>query len=80
MGSSSLTRVEPRPPDFRWLIDNPSYFDRASLVAQMVKYLPAMQETQVRSLGQEDPLEKGMATHSSILAWIIPWTEEPGRL
>ena len=68
MGSSSLTRVEPRPPDFRWLIDKPSYFDRASLVAQTVKYLPAMQETQVRSLGQEDPLEKGMATHSSILA------------
>ena len=52
----------------------------ASLVAQMVKNLPAMQETQVRSLGQEDPLEKGTATHSSILAWKIPWTEEPGRL
>ena len=46
-----------------------------SRVAQMVKNLPAMQETQVRSLGQEDPLEKGMATHSSILAWRIPWTE-----
>ena len=46
----------------------------------MVKNLPAMQETQVRSLGQEDPLEKGMATHSSILAWRIPWTEEPGGL
>ena len=46
----------------------------------MVKHLPAMQETQVRSLGQEDPLEKGMATHSSILAWGIPWTEEPGGL
>ena len=52
----------------------------ASLVAQMVKNLPAMWATQVRSLGQEDPLEKGMATHSGILAWIIPWTEEPGRL
>ena len=49
-------------------------------MAQMVKNLPAMQETQVRSLGQEDSLEKGMATHSSILAWRIPWTEEPGRL
>ena len=49
-------------------------------MAQMVKNLPAMQETQVRSLGQEDPLEKEMATHSSILAWGIPWTEEPGRL
>ena len=47
-------------------------------MAQMVKNLPAMRETQVQSLGQEDPLEKGMATHSSILAWRIPWTEEPG--
>ena len=46
----------------------------------MVKDPPAMQETQVRSLGQEDPLEKGMATHSSILAWEIPWTEDPGGL
>ena len=51
-----------------------------SLVAQMAKNLPATQENQVRSLGQEDSLEKGMATHSSILAWRIPWTEEPGRL
>ena len=50
----------------------------ASLVAQTVKNLPAMQEAQVRSLGQEDPLEKGMATHSGILAWRIPWTEEHG--
>ena len=46
----------------------------------MVKYLPAMQETWVQSLGGEDPLEKGMATHSSILAWGIPWTEESGEL
>ena len=52
----------------------------ASLVAQTVKNLPAMWDTQVRSLDWEDPLEKGMATHSSILAWRIPWTEEPGRL
>ena len=51
---------------------------RASLVAQMVKNLPVMQETRVHSLGREDPLEKGTATHSSILAWRIPWTEEPG--
>ena len=51
-----------------------------SLVSQMVKWLPAMQETWVRSLGWEDPLEKEMATHSSTLAWEIPWTEEPGRL
>ena len=49
----------------------------ASLMAQMVKNLPAMQETQVQSLGQEDPLQKEMATHSSILAWRIPWIEEP---
>ena len=46
----------------------------------MVKNLPAMPETQVRSLGLEDPLEKEMAAHSSILAWVIPWTEESGRL
>ena len=52
----------------------------ASLVAQTVKCLPAMQETWVQSLGWEDPLEKEMATHSSTLAWKIPWTEEPGRL
>ena len=51
-----------------------------SLVSQMVKNLPAIQETQVQSLGQEDPPEKGMATHSSILAWRIPWTKEPGDL
>ena len=49
-------------------------------MAQMVKNLPAMQETQVQSLGQEDPLEKGMATHSIILAWKFPWIEEPGGL
>ena len=61
---------------------------RASLVAQMVKHLPAVQETWVPSLGWEDPLEKGnllqgipgVATHSSTLAWKIPWTEEPGKL
>ena len=61
------------------------YFDlrkekKKSLVAQKVKNLPAMQETQVWSLGQEDHLEKEMASHSSILAWEIPWTEEPGGL
>ena len=49
-------------------------------MAHTVKNLPAMQEAQVQSLGWEDPLEKGMATHSCILAWRIPWTEEPGRL
>ena len=59
-----------QPMDIRW----------ASLVAQRVKRLPAMQETWVRSLGQEDPLKKEMATHSSTLAWKIPRTEKPGRL
>ena len=53
---------------------------RASLVAQLVKNMTAIQETPVQFLGREDPLEKGMATHSSILAWSIPWTEEPGGL
>ena len=57
-----------------------SPYEGASLVAQLVKNLPATQETRVWSLGQEDPLEKEMATHSSILAQRIPWTEEPGRL
>ena len=52
----------------------------ASLVAQRVKHLPTIRETWVQSLGQEDPLEKEMATHSSTLAWKIPWTEKPGRL
>ena len=52
----------------------------ASLMAQRVKNLPALQETHVQSLGWEDPLGKGMATHSSILAWRTPWTEEPGGL
>ena len=54
--------------------------DWNSLVALSVKNLPAMQETWVQFLGQEDPLEKEMATHSSVLAWAILWTEEPGRL
>ena len=53
---------------------------RVSLMSQMVMNPPATQETQVRSVGREDPLEKEMATHSSILAWRIPWTEEPGGL
>ena len=54
--------------------------EEASLVVQMVKNLPVMRETRVQSLGREDPLEKEMATHSSILAWKIPWTEELGWL
>ena len=56
------------------------WYDVASLVGQTVKNLPVMQETQIQSLGRKDPLEKEMATHSSILAWKIPWTEEPGGL
>ena len=56
------------------------FFGGASLIAQLVKNLPAMQETWIQFLGQEDPLEKEMAHHSSILAWRIPWTEEPSRL
>ena len=54
--------------------------EETSLMAQMVKHLPTRQETWVRSLGREDPLEKEMATHPSTLAWKIPWTEEHGRL
>ena len=57
-----------------------SLTQRSSLIAESVKNMPAIQETQVQSLGREDPLEKEMATHSSILAWRIPWIEEPGRL
>ena len=55
------------------------YLSYSSLVAQVVKNLPAMKETWVQSLGQEDTLKKGMATHSSILTWSIPWTEKHGR-
>ena len=63
-------------------MENNAYIkmNQVSLVAQMVKNLLAMQETQVQSLGQEDPLEKGLATHSSILTWRLPWTEEPDRV
>ena len=61
-------------PAYMFVIAVSSWWIRASLVAQMVKNLPAMQEMQVWSLGQEDPLEKGMATHSSIIARWIPWT------
>jgi len=61
-------------------IGYPLQYSWASLVAQMVKNLPTMLDAWILSLGWEDPLEKGRATHSSILAWRIPWTEEPGRL
>ena len=62
------------------LVNNPASCYQQYLVLQAVKNLPAMQETRVWSLGQEDPLAKGMATHPSLLAWRIPWTEEPGWL
>ena len=61
-------------------IGYPLQYSWASLVAQVVKNLPAMRETWVQSLGWEDSPEEGMTTHSSVLAWRIPWTEEPGRL
>ena len=70
----------PNPPQEDMLIEQVPIAKWASQVAQTVKKLPAMQETWVRSLGQEDPLEKGMATHSSILAWRNLRTEEPGGL
>ena len=70
----------PLPPPHHFSYNMVASSTRASLVAQMVKNLPAMQETQIRSLGWEDYLEKGMATQFSILAWRIPWTEEPGGL
>ena len=65
---------------FGHLMRRSDSLEKTSLVAQMVKHLPTMQETWDRSLGQEDPLEKEMATHSSTLAWKIPWMEECGRL
>ena len=72
-----------RKKEWGWVLSggkNQKVLVWVSLVAQTVKNPPAMQETWVQSLGQEDPLEKGMPTHSSILAWRIPWTEEAGRL
>ena len=80
--------MKPKKSSIRGLaaaLEGPHFGDRyqknmASFIAQLVKNLPAMQETWVQSLGWEDPLEKEMASHSSIFAWRIPWTEEPGRL
>ena len=73
-----VRQVEPK--GLPWVSAFNRYLLYEVLVAQMVQNLLAMQETWVQSLGWEDPLEKGMATHCSILAWRIPWTEEPGRL
>ena len=64
----------------KWLISQTYWMYGASLIAQLVKNLPAVQEPWVRLLSWEDPLEKELATHSSILAWRIPWTVEPGGL
>ena len=76
-----LLLLDVSPTVNSWLHHCPSEIHSInSLVVQMVKNLPAMQETWVQSLGQEDPLEKGMATHSSVLVWRIPWTKEPGEL
>ena len=77
--------ASPPPPSCRPVLGfpvkgHPLYSSQASLEAQSVKNLPAVQETRVQSLGWEDPLEKEMATHSSILAWKVSWTEEPGGL
>ena len=72
----AVVLLEQGPHVFIYNVINP----RASLVAQMVKNLPAMQESWVRSLGQEDSLKEGMAVHCRILDWRIPWTEEPGGL
>ena len=81
MSSSHFRIIERIWIIFPYALENGFHLvKRASLVAQMVKNLPAMQETWVQSLGWEDPLEKGKATHSSILAWRIPQTEEPGGL
>ena len=66
--------------NLRYADDTTLMAEGASLVAQMVKHWPTVRETCVQSLGREDPLEKEMATHSSTLAWKIPWTQEPGRL
>ena len=80
-GHIPIDRVEWWPLWEQWLPQKVTLFVlQSSLVSQIVKNLPAMQQTWVRSLGQEDPPEKGMATHSHILAWRIPWSEEPGGL
>ena len=77
-GPFAATRFGVRIQAFHYAFTNTN--TRTSLVAQTVKHLPTMQETWIQSLGWEDLLEKDMATHSSILTWRIPWTEEPGGL
>ena len=75
---TSLDQARAQEAGFMCYIVSNFVFGQASLATQIVKNLPVMQETWHRTLDQEDLLEKGMATHSSILAWRIPWTEEPG--
>ena len=75
-----LAQTPSRVPESEALLGHWLLSSRAPLGAQTVKRLPAVRETRVQSLGQEDPLEEEMATRSSILAWRIPWTEEPGGL
>ena len=72
--------AQDKPPLPNELLLSTKLKQRASLIAQSVKNLPAMQETQIKFQGQEDPLDKEMATHSNVLAWRVTWTEEPGRL
>ena len=76
----TITTKVAKETDLAWKSKKLPCCSRASLVAQMVKRLPAMRETWVRFLGQEDPLEKEIAIHSSTLAWKIPWMEKPDRL
>ena len=75
-----ICKMGTKSPTFQDYYMDQILIPRASLVAQRLKRLPGMRENRVRSLGWEDPLEKEMATHSSILAWRIPWTVEPGQL
>ena len=77
---SEVIDISPSDIDSNLCFNQPGILHDASLIAQSVKNLSVMQETQVQFLGQEDLLEKEMATHSHILAWRILWTEEPGRL
>ena len=84
-GNEGFPQTKKKKKRVIWIIANshiwiPSMISCTSLVAQTVKHLPAIQETWVPSLGQEDPLKKGMATHSSVLAWEISWTEKSGVL
>ena len=81
-GTTRATKTSPwLYPSFTWIYWHMLVVKfKTSLVAQTVKHLPTTRKTQVQSLGQEDPLEKEMATHSSTLAWKIPWTKDPGRL